>query len=62
LWLSDLLWGPSNLYFCTDQAPFNDVRVRRAVSLAIERKAWNEPLLYGEGCLDSGPVPCALKE
>jgi ABC-type transport system substrate-binding protein len=21
-----------------------------------------ESLLYGEGCLDSGPVPCAMKE
>ena len=54
--------GQAMIYFRTDQPPFNDVRVRRAVSLAIERKAWNDSLLYGEGCLDSGPVPCALKE
>jgi peptide/nickel transport system substrate-binding protein len=54
--------GQAMIYFRVDQPPFNDVRVRRAVSLAIERKAWNESLLYGEGCLDSGPVPCALKE
>jgi peptide/nickel transport system substrate-binding protein len=54
--------GQAMIYFRTDQPPFNDVRVRRAVSLAIERKVWNESLLYGEGCLDSGPVPCAMKE
>jgi len=54
--------GQGMIYFRTDQPPFNDVRVRRAISLAIERKAWNDSLLYGEGCLDSGPVPCALKE
>ena len=54
--------GQGMIYFRTDQPPFNDVRVRRAISLAIERKAWNEALLFGEGCLDSGPVPCALKE
>ena len=54
--------GQGIIYMRTDQAPFNDVRVRRAISLAIDRKAWNEGLLYGEGCIDSGPVPCALKE
>jgi peptide/nickel transport system substrate-binding protein len=50
------------LYFRTDQPPFNDVRVRRAVSLAIDRKAWNDALLLGEGCIDAGPVPCAMKD
>src|SRR5438046_8798978 len=46
----------------TDEPPFNGVGVRRAMSLAIERKAWNDALLFGEGCVDAGPVPCALKE
>jgi peptide/nickel transport system substrate-binding protein len=54
--------GSGKLYFRTDQPPFNDVRVRRAISLAIDRKAWNDSLLYGEGCVDSGPVPCAMKD
>jgi peptide/nickel transport system substrate-binding protein len=54
--------GQGFIYLRTDQPPFNDVRVRRAVSLAIDRKAWNEALLFGEGCVDSGPIPCAMTE
>ena len=54
--------GQGFIYMRTDQPPFNDVRVRRAVSLAIDRKAWNDALLFGEGCVDAGPVPCALKD
>jgi peptide/nickel transport system substrate-binding protein len=54
--------GQGFIYMRTDQPPFNDVRVRRAVSLAIDRKSWNDALLYGEGCIDSGPIPCAHAE
>ncbi len=57
-----MVLGSGILYFRTDQPPFNDVRVRRAISLAIDRKSWNDSLLYGEGCIDAGPVPCALTE
>jgi peptide/nickel transport system substrate-binding protein len=54
--------GQGLFYMRTDQPPFNDVRVRRALSLAINRPAWLEALHFGEGCIDNGPVPCALEQ
>jgi peptide/nickel transport system substrate-binding protein len=56
----NLNWGM--FYMRTDQPPFNDIRVRRALSLAINRQAWLEALDFGEGCLNTGPIPCALPE
>ncbi|MFN3975359.1 MAG: ABC transporter substrate-binding protein, partial [Dehalococcoidia bacterium] len=50
-----------HIYMRTDKAPFNDIRVRRAISLAINRQAWLKTLHEGEGCIDNGPVPCALQ-
>jgi len=55
-----LNWGM--FYMRTDQPPFNDIHVRQALSLAINRQAWLDALDFGEGCLVSGPVPCALPE
>jgi peptide/nickel transport system substrate-binding protein len=54
--------GQGLFYMRTDQPPFNDVRVRRALSLGINRPAWLEALYFNEGCIDNGPVPCALED
>ena len=54
--------GQGYIYMRTDQPPFSDIRVRRAISLALDRKGWNDALLFGEGCIDAGPVPCAMKD
>src|SRR5262249_9477072 len=45
----------------TDKAPFSDVRVRRAMSLAINRQAIIDAVYEGVGVLNP-PVPAALKE
>jgi peptide/nickel transport system substrate-binding protein len=44
-----------------DKPPFNDVRVRQAVSLAIDRKEIIDATLEGQGVVN-GPVPAALDE
>ena len=45
----------------TDQKPFSDVRVRQAMSLAIDRHAIIEAVFEGVGALNPA-VPAALKE
>ena len=45
----------------TDKPPFNDVRVRQAVSLALDRKGMVDATLEGVGAVN-GPLPAALSE
>lgn len=50
------LWG-----FNTEREPLNDVRVRQALSLAVDRQAMLDAVLFGEG-LVSGPIVPTLGE
>jgi len=45
----------------TDRPPYNDVRVRQAMSLAIDRKGIVDAVMEGGG-IWNGPVPAAFKE
>ena len=51
----------NNLAMRTDKAPFNDVRVRRAMSMAIDRSAIVDATLEGVGVMNPA-VPAGLKE
>ncbi|MGH7304661.1 MAG: ABC transporter substrate-binding protein [Candidatus Rokuibacteriota bacterium] len=51
----------SHISMRADQKPFSDVRVRHAMSLAIDRKAIIESTLEGVGVMNPA-VPAALKE
>src|SRR2546423_429930 len=45
-----------------DQKPFSDLRVRQAMSMALDRKALIETLYEGAGVANPPGVPVALKE
>jgi peptide/nickel transport system substrate-binding protein len=51
----------SHISMRTDQKPFGDVRVRQAMSLAIDRKGILDATAEGVGVFNP-PVPAALKE
>jgi peptide/nickel transport system substrate-binding protein len=51
----------SHIYMRTDKPPFSDIRVRRAMSLAINRQGIIDAVYEGAGALNP-PVPAALKE
>jgi peptide/nickel transport system substrate-binding protein len=51
----------SHISMRTDQKPFSDVRVRQAMSLAIDRQGLIDATLEGVGVVNP-PVPAALKE
>jgi peptide/nickel transport system substrate-binding protein len=51
----------THLSMRTDKPPFSDVRVRRAMSLAIDRQGVIDAVMEGGGVLNA-PVPAALTE
>lgn len=54
--------GQAMIYFRTDQVPFNDIRVRRAISARVRAQGLEGVPHVRRGCLDSGPAPAELNK
>jgi peptide/nickel transport system substrate-binding protein len=50
-------WWPNSLWMNTELAPYNDVRVRKAISLAVDRERINEVLYDGAKIATIYPFP-----
>jgi ABC-type transport system substrate-binding protein len=50
-------WWPNSLWMNTQIAPYNDVRVRRAISLAVDRATINEVVYEGAEVATIYPFP-----
>ena len=53
---SNPLLGPNQLMFNQAKAPFNDIRVRKALSMAVDRKGLGDTF-YGGYYQITGPIP-----
>ena len=54
--LTEYLKAGGRLIFRNDQPPFNDKRLRQAVSMAIDRQAWVDSLYMGRGEIVYGTI------
>lgn len=57
-WKEQILAATNTWMLCgnVQEKPFNDVRVRRAISVAIDREAWLTSPNLRDGKIESGPV------
>jgi peptide/nickel transport system substrate-binding protein len=56
------LWNVQmHLYMHTDQPPFNDQRVRQAISMAMNRQEMIDTIGHGQGKMDTA-IPAALTQ
>jgi ABC-type transport system substrate-binding protein len=54
--------GVGSLALRVDRPPLADPRVRRALSLAVDRRGWVTEHLDGEGIAEPGPLPAPMRE
>ncbi|MGH2545193.1 MAG: ABC transporter substrate-binding protein [Ardenticatenaceae bacterium] len=50
------LAGPSMDHFNAAREPFNDIRVRQAAQMAVDRQGWNQAMTGGEGHVYRGSL------
>ena len=56
---NQLVFGPNQIMFNQARKPFDDIRVRKAISMAFDRHAFGETF-YGEYYKITGPIPSTI--